>query len=244
MIVNNNNLTFCRLRALFTVSAAGVRIWAYLSQALFRYFSTIHYRRRILSTFGVNILILLLGWIIPLIATTSMLAIPLAYQYEPESRICFLTTKYFFSSALVSICALFIPICIIILLYGSILREITHQNPLPSTAINTIRYKRNLKVFHNILISIGIIVFAGIPFILSVILNAISKSPWILYSIITLSISLAVSLESMILFFTTKKVKKMFYAKIGYHPIQVQRIQVRKIDLAATIGNRILPINN
>jgi hypothetical protein len=101
------------------------------------------------------------------------------------------------------------------------------------------RYKRNLKVFHNILISVCIIIVCGTPFVVSIIINAISKTPWMFYSIIVLSISLAISLESIVLFFTTKGVKEIFYAKIGYRRLGVKTRQLRKTDQIIIIESQI-----
>lgn len=239
---DNDHSLSCQLRAFFTVYTAASQILAYLSQAIFRYFSMMHYRRKILLSYRVNIPIILLGWMLPLIITAGVLASPYGYRYEPESRLCFLTTKYFFTSALVGISVLFTPITIIIILYGFILRKITHdQRQFQSNAINLMRYKRNLKVFHNIMISVVIIMVCGTPYIISMIINVFSRAPWIFYPLIMLSISFAAALESMVLFFRTSKIKEAFYMKIGLRRADLQVVELRRRDQIN--GNQIVPVN-
>ncbi|CAF4408033.1 unnamed protein product, partial [Adineta steineri] len=158
MISNNNNinLLFCQLCGFFGQYIAGTQIFTFLAQAIFRYFATVLYRQKILLTFRVNTIIIILGWIIPLIITASLLVLPLAYQYEPESRICFTSTKYLLGALIISIFIFFMPLTIIIGLYGLILWNLTHFDRFQSDANNIIRYKRNIKVFHNILLIVAI----------------------------------------------------------------------------------------
>lgn len=240
---NYDQSSSCQLRAFFTTYTIGSQILGYLSQAIFRYFSTMHYRRKILLTYRVNIPIILLGWMFSLIITAGVLASPYSYQYESESRMCFLTTKHFFTSALVGISVLLTPITTIIILYGLILRKITHdQHQFQSNAINLMRYKRNLKVFHNIMINVVIMIVSGTPYIISIIVNAFSQSPWIFYPLIMLSISVAATVETMLLFFRTSKVKEVFYMKIGFRQDVIPVVELRGRDQMN--GNQIVPVNN
>ncbi|CAF1185135.1 unnamed protein product [Adineta steineri] len=242
MISNNNNVNylFCQLCGFFTLYTAGTQIFTILAQAIFRYFATVLYRKKVLLTFRVNTIIIILGWIIPLIISASLLVLPLAYQYEPESRICYPSTRYLLGAAIVSIFIFFVPLTIIIGLYGLILWNLTHFDRFQSDANNIIRYKRNIKVFHNILLIVAIMLVCGVPYLLCIIINIISETPWILYSIKTLCISLSITLEALVLFFTNDKIKKILYEKIGFHQTQVQPIQSRKTNHINR--NQILPV--
>ncbi|UJR25777.1 hypothetical protein I4U23_007130 [Adineta vaga] len=229
------NSTFCQFYGFFTLYTAGTHIFTYLAQAIFRYFSTVLYRRKILLTFRLNIIIILLGWIIPFNVTGSLLALSSTYQYEPESRICFSSTKQFLPSVIISSIIFFMPLLTIVALYGLILWNLTQYNRDQTTSINHIRYKRNMKVFHNILISVCIILVCGIPYILSVITNAIGQSPWILYSMTILSISLATTLDSIVLFFTTDKIREIFNEKISFYQFEIPGIQFRRTNQIAPV---------
>ncbi|CAF1300199.1 unnamed protein product [Adineta steineri] len=243
MISNNNNninFLFCQLCGFFSLYTAGTQIFTILAQAIFRYFATVLYRKKILLTFRVNTIIIILGWIIPLIISASLLVLPLAYQYEPESRICYPSTKYLLGALIVSIFIFFMPLTIIIGLYGLILWNLTHFDRFQSDANNIIRYKRNIKVFHNILLIVAIMLVCGVPYLLCIIINIISETPWILYSIKTLSISLSIALEALVLFFTNGKIKKKLYEKIGFNQTQVQGIQSRRTNHINR--NQILPV--
>jgi len=220
------NLTFCKIRAFIYVFACAVKSLSYLVQAISRWFITVHYKHRILLTFRTNMLIILTSWIIGLIASSCLLFSSKAYQYEPESGLCVLTSKVFLTSFIPVLIIFFIPANIIILLYGIILRHTVHIHRVHPNSFAKITNKRNIQVYRNILILLGIVIVSGTPYFLSVIINGITEGPWALYSIAVIFIGMAAAMESLAIFFTNDQVKKLFYKKISSH-------RTRKIAVVA-----------
>ena len=204
---------FCRIRAFLYLSACSTITYSYLIQAISRYFITVLYQHRILLTFRTNWLLIVTSWILSILIAASMFTSPSAYQYEPESRMCLLTSKAFTPSFLGMTLAFCIPLQIIILLYALILRSATRQQRTSNTLVAR-RLRRNLKVFQTILIFVSIMTLGGMPFFLSVVINRIHRIPWPWYSLSILFISLSCALEAVALFFTNFQVKKLVRTRI------------------------------
>ena len=208
------NPFFCRISAFIYVFACAVKVLSYLVQAISRWFITIHYRHRNLLRFRTNVFIIATSWIVSFIVAICLLFSPQAYQFESESRLCVLSSKSFVTSFIPGIIIYFIPASTIILLYGIILRYTTHVYRVHPNGFMYMTNKRNVQVYRNILILIGIVLTSGTPYFMSVIINGITKGPWILYSIAVVFIALAAAMESVAVFFTSNQVRKLFYKKV------------------------------
>jgi hypothetical protein len=104
-----------------------------------------------------------------------------AYEYEDEFDACILTRKHFLISFIVSILIFVLPMIIISIVYGMIIchtKDHTHIHPKNG---NTLRTKRNMKVFKNFLIYTNILGINGTPYFLSIIFNNIVVIAWPLY---------------------------------------------------------------
>ena len=214
---HNPPTIFCRIRAFLYLSSCSTITYSYLIQAISRYFITVVYRYRFLLTFRTNWILIVISWILSILIAASMFSSPSAYQYEPESRMCLLTSKAFTSSFVSMTFAFCIPLQIIVLLYALILRRATRQQRTSSTLV-ALRLRRNLKVFQNILIFVSIMTLGGTPFFLSVVINRIHRIPWPWYSLSILFISLSCALESVALFFTNFQVKRLVCARMHGQP--------------------------
>ncbi len=221
---NDRYTTYCRITAYLFSFFCVTKILSYLIQAISRYFITILYKHEKLLTYRVNVIMIILNWIVGLIIASGFLASPVAFQYEPESRLCLLTTKVFHTSFTLMIIAFAIPTSVIIILYVLILRHITAANHVQPSTVTRGNNKRNLKVFQNILMHLAIVIIGGTPFILSIIINKITKMPWPFYSIGILFIALSAAIESVTIFVTNKDVKTIFYDKIGFHQAEEMRV--------------------
>jgi hypothetical protein len=208
------NLGFCRISAFIYVFACAVKSLSYLVQAISRWFITIHYRHRNLLRFRTNIFIIITSWLVGLIAAVCLLFFPQAYQYESESRLCVLTSKVFLTSFIPAMTIFFIPASTIILLYGIIVRHTIRVYRTHPKGFMYMTNKRNIQVYRNILIIIGIVLISGTPYFMSVIINGITKGPWVLYSMAVVFIALAAAMESIAIFFTSNQVRKVFYKKV------------------------------
>ena len=206
--------TFCKIRAFIYLFACSVKSLSYLVQAISRWFITIHYKHRLLVKYRTNIIIIITSWIVSLTISAGMFISPLSYKYEPMSKLCVLTSTVFPTSFITILLVFLIPVHVIILLYGIILWHTTRIQRIHPHGFTEITSKRNLKVFHHILILVIILIVGGTPYCLSIIINKIGETPWPLYSLSIVFISLSASMESITIFYINQQVKTLFYNKI------------------------------
>lgn len=224
---------FCRIRAFLLLLACLAKVLSYLTQAISRFFINVLHKHRSLLTYRTNGIMIFVNWLVSLIIAAATLISPVAFQYESESRFCLLTTKVFHTSITLMIIAFLIPVVIIIILYGIILRNSTRLNRIqPNNSIMR-NNKRDLKVFRNILLLLVIIITCGTPFLLSIIINKIADTPWPLYSIAILFIALSSAAEVLAIFLTHRDIKTILYGnRVGRR----RRIQTTATAvLAATV---------
>ncbi|CAF1534966.1 unnamed protein product, partial [Rotaria sordida] len=155
--------TACRIYAFLFLLACIAKIFSYLIQAISRYFIVILYKHKILLTYCTSILLILFSWICSLILGSSMLISPVAFQYEPESHFCVLTTKVFHTSFTLMIIAFLLPVNAIVLLYGIILRHTTRTNLIHVNHVLKNNNKRSIKVFRDILMVVVVLIIGGTP---------------------------------------------------------------------------------
>ena len=209
-------IKFCQVHACLFLFACIVKVYSYVIQAISRFFITILYKHKNLLTYRINKFMIIISWIVSLMISTGMLISPVSFEYETESRLCLLTSKHFHTSFTLMVVAYLIPVNIIIILYGIILWYTTRPNRVHPNNITIGNNKRNIKVFQKILLLLAIVIIGGIPYLLAVIINKIATTPWPLYSISILFITLSAATESLTIFLTNKDIKTIFYAKIPF----------------------------
>jgi hypothetical protein len=204
----NTSTIFCKIRAFLITYATIVKGYAYLVQAISRFFITVLYKRRFLLTFRFNWIMIITSWIV-----NGMFISPLTYQYEPESHLCNLTTQNFLTSFLAIAIVFFVTTNTVIILY-----EIIFLAYYATQFIN-------------------ILVIGGTPYLLCVIFNVISTLPCPLYSISILFIACAAAVESIALLFTNAPLRKIFFNKQGWfqtnEPAIVMRTQLNRTNQIA-----------
>ena len=233
--------TPCRIRGFLFLFACTEKMYSYLIQAISRYFITVLYKRKSLLTYRTNGSLILASWIHSFVLAAGMLISPVAFQYEVESRLCVMTSKVFHTSFTAMVLAFVVPVSIIIFLYLNILWRTVLTNQIQPDAVSKRNNKRNLTVFQNILILLTIPFVGGSPFLLSIIINRISRSPWPLYAASIFFISLSSAIESLVLFFTNNEVKRIVYGRIGLHQVVDgdDAVVVRPRMRVWTLSNRI-----
>ncbi|CAF1502747.1 unnamed protein product, partial [Rotaria sordida] len=221
----------------------GATILSYSSmiQAISRFFIIILYKHRILLTFRIHWLMIIISWIISSIIASSLLISSVAYQYEDESRVCTLTRKNFLISFLSSIIIFIFPMITITILYGIIIWHIKQHKHINLGSTNASRAQRNTKVFKNIFIFTSILGIGGIPYLISTIVNRIVPIPWPLYSISFLFIACASAIGSLAILLTNEQTKEIFCAKLHCRQL-IRTGQVRNKKLARI--NQIMPYYN
>ena len=206
---------FCRMRGFLFLLGCIAKMCSYLIQAISRYFFTVLYKRKSLLTYRTNASLILAGWIYSLILACTLLVSPVAFQYEIESRLCVMTSKIFHTSFTLMVLAFVIPVNIIICLYGSILWHTFRSNQIQPSAVERRNNKRNIKVFQNILMLLGIVLVGGTPFVFSTIINRIGQTPWPWYAISIFFIVLSTAVESLLVLFTNKEVRRVIIGRCG-----------------------------
>jgi hypothetical protein len=205
------------------------------------FFITILYKHKFLISFRANWIIIITNWALTGVITVGTFLSPLAYAYEPESGLCFLTTKYFVTSFTVVTLVFVTSVGTMVILYGIIIWYITRKNQINPNSQSTLRAKRNMKVFRKVFIFTGTLFISGTPFFLCTILHRIGQAPWPLYAIVHLFIAFSAALDSIILLFTNREVKTILFAKIYCR-------QVNSSDESMTMNinraKQIVPYNN
>jgi hypothetical protein len=183
-------------------------------QAISRFFIIILHKHRILLTFRVNCMMILISWIVSGIIAGCLFISPVAYQYEVESHTCAVTRKSFLIPFLASVVIFMIPMITITILYTIIIYHTKQHSYIDPKSGNTLRAKRNIKVFKNIFIYTSILGIGGTPYLISIIMNTILPMSLSFYSISFLFIACASAIGSIAIVFINDQVKTIFCAKI------------------------------
>lgn len=213
------NTTFCKTLAFIATYSTLTKTYSYLAMAISCFFTTVLYKHRILLSFRVNWMIIIINWMVTGVIAVGIFLSPLGYVYEPESGFCFLTTKHFATSFTVLTLVFLISVGTMVILYGIILCHITQQNQIAPNSRSTQRAKRNMKVFRKVFFFIGTLFVGGTPFFLCIILHRIGITPWSLYAVAHLFVAFSAALDSIILLFANRDVRTIFFAKLHCHPV-------------------------
>ena len=215
---------FCELKGFLYCFASSVKSLSYLVQAISRCLIIVRYKHVLLRRFRVYILLLLSSWALSLIICGSILFFPSAYRYEPESRLCVLTSKAFLTSFIPVVLLFFVPLVMIFLLYGLIIWQTTFLQRTRPNGLRKMAMQRNLHVYRNILFLVAIMVIGGMPYVLAVIINRFNTIPSWLYSVSICFISFAATTESLVIFFTHRQIREWYEQK--RHFFQANRVAI------------------
>ncbi|CAF1182410.1 unnamed protein product [Adineta ricciae] len=213
---------FCQISACLATFSTGIVAHSCLVQAIYRFFLLILSKHKNLLTFRTNSIIILISWLINLLIAVGMFISPFAYQYDPESHFCTLTTHYFPTSFSISILFVFITALTLIILYGIILYQTIDQFDFNSRSRN----RRNRKLFHYIIFTVSLHVLGGIPYIICLLMNRFGRAPASLYSIEVLSLTFTSAIHSIFLFGVNRQVRQILFRKrnqISSHPMNIRK---------------------
>jgi hypothetical protein len=214
LLPDETNTLSCKIRSFIATYATLIKAYSYLVMAICCFFVTVLYKHKILRSFLIHWMVIIMSWIFSGIITLGTFLSPLAYAYEPESGLCFLTTKHFVTSFTVVTLVVVLTLGTIIILYGIIIRQITRYNQINPISRSTLRAKRNMKVLRKICIFVSILLVGGTPYLFCTILHQIGQAPWPLYAIVHLFIASSAAVESIALLFTNDQVRTIFLAKL------------------------------
>lgn len=204
----------CQIYGFLTFFASAVLAFSYNIQVLSRFFITVLYKHRFLTTFYLNWILIVVSWCISGIVTGCLAISPEAYQYEPMSHVCVLSTRNFTTSFTYSAVVIVSTCSTMSILYGIILCKTVRHTGINSNHVTALRVKRNMKVFKRLFMFIGIFGFGALPYFLCVILNCFDATPWPLYTIAYLCVSVAAAANSVAILLTNDQVKEILLKKL------------------------------
>ena len=218
---------FCRITACLATYSTGVVAHSCIVQAIFRFNVTVLSKHKYLLTFRTNWMIIVVSWVINGIIAVGMFISPFAYQYEPESHFCLLTTHHFRTSLTASVLFVGITVFILVILYGIVLHHTMYHTRINPHNESTLRARRNKRVFQNIVFSVGVHAVGGMPYICCLIMNRVRQAPRPLYSVAVLSLSFTSAVHSIFLFMVSKQVQEILLARATEYSAQTTKLRKR-----------------
>jgi hypothetical protein len=222
------NPLVCRVYACLAIFGNGVITSSCVVQAMSRFFITILYKYRILLTYRTNWIMIISVWIGSGLFSSILLFVPRAYQYEPESLFCTLTTHNFETSFIGSVIILVSLLILMTTLYGMILYHTARHTRINPNGANTLRARRNKKVFQNVFLFVGIFALGMALYSICSILNRVGEVPWPLYSISVLFIALASVINSIALLATNEQLKGILMSRPINAPYTVRTVKTNQ----------------
>jgi hypothetical protein len=208
---------FCKISACLATFSTGVVAHSCIVQAVSRFFMTVVYKYKHLLTYRTNWIIIITSCVVNGVVAVGMFISPLAYQYDPESHFCTLTTHNFLTSTIISILFVAVTVILLVVLYGIILHHTIYHTHINPNSESTLRARRNKRVFQNIIFSVSVHAVGGIPYIICIIMNRTGQASWPLYSIAVLSLSFTSAIHSVFLLVINDQVKRILFVKLTGH---------------------------
>jgi hypothetical protein len=213
------NQSACVFRGYAFAVLSAATSYSYTAHALSRLFFVIFSKHRFLLKYHVHFGLIVGTWLVSILIPIEPLFYN-GYQYEKESRLCIVTTKQFCTSFYIIIMVFMFPVNVIIVIYGIILKHIRNSahriNPIPQQNAN-VNIKREVKVFLNIIIQVGILSFGGTPFFILVVWHSQQEPPEWFYSISSFCISLGFSIMMLVCFLMNKTIQETLPVRFRRH---------------------------
>jgi hypothetical protein len=212
----------CAFRAYLQIMLSTSICYSYSIQAISRLFYSVYYKKKYLQTWRIHWILIIISWIISILTPIVPFFFEHGYELQTVSRVCTISAKVTITSIYIFITMFFIPLNLVIIIYGIILhfarqsarRIAAHASSTISslTTGNVARpnMKREMKLMKNMLIRSSILACGGIPYSILVLWYAIQKEtvPEPLYSFSIYTVVIFIAISMVALFFMNKQVKK------------------------------------
>jgi len=196
---------------------------SYAVQSISRLFFSVLYKHQYLLSWRIHCYLIIANYLLTIVGPIPLVFMKNGCGLEPESRLCTVTTKVFSASMWAVTIAYLIPLSIVTIIYGIILyraRQSTRRVGAfaPSMISNAVtnnnvpNFKREIKLMKNILILVGILVCAGIPYLTLVIWHVTKiqpPPPEATYLLAMITISVFFAIKMITLFFMNKEVRNI-----------------------------------
>jgi hypothetical protein len=199
---------WCQIRTYFTHVCFCAFYYSFVLQAVFRLFRIVFYRHKILQSFGIFVLAIIIQWILSFLFILPNLLLN-DFQYLSSEYNCWIHFENIRGLIMVTITIYNNPISIIVTIYIQIIRYTRRAVDVQQRRQRS--NKRDIIILKRIVILAFIIVGIGLPTVAIVLVYLITKYiiPFA-YHIQGLSISLGVLVGSISLVFITPQIQKVF----------------------------------
>lgn len=203
--------------------------YSFVLQAVFRLFRIVFYRFKVLQSFGVCLLSVVIQWILSFLFILPNLLLD-DFRYQASEFNCWIAFDNVRGLILVTLTIFNNPLSIIFTIYTQIIRYTRRQAHLQQRRQNA--NQRDLAVLKRIVILVFIIVIIGLPTLVVIIVYLITNRiiPYA-YHIQGLCIALGVLVASISLVFLTPQLQQIFrksYARIQpHHTLTMAVVQER-----------------
>jgi hypothetical protein len=199
---------WCQIRTYFAHVCFCALYYSFVLQATFRLFRIVFYKHKILQSFGVFILAIILQWILSFLVILPNILLN-DFQYLPLEYNCWIAFQNIRGLVMVMLNIYNNPLSIIFTIYTQIIRYTRRTAQTQQRRINSNR--RDIAILKRIVILVSIIVGIGLPTVVIVLIYLISNyvTPFA-YHIQGLSISFGVLVASISLVFITPQMQKIF----------------------------------
>ena len=191
---------------MYSVTCCGIS-WSHAVLASNRLCYSLFPRQRWLLTYTCAWYLIAIHWIL-----TFGLPLPLiffdAYQYQPESRICILTTRQTSTSLTGVILFYNIPFTSVIIVYILVWCHARRSN---NTTIS--RNTRDLAIMRHILTLVIIDIVCGHPYMTLILLDYLGEATKEWYLSVTVFITLSVTANMCAIFIFNRKLRKLLWSK-------------------------------
>jgi hypothetical protein len=217
-----SNQPACLFRAYCYNGVCIAVISSYTVQSISRFFFSVLYKHKYLLSWRIHWYLIIANYLLTIVGPIPLVFMKNGCGLEPESRLCTVTTKVFSASMWAVTIAYLFPLSIVTVVYGIIFYYARQSTRRVSTCVsnrtsNAIAHNyvpnlnREMKLMKNILILVGILVCAGIPYLTLVIWHVTQKRPPAepTYLLAMIAISVFFAIKMIILFYMNKEVKNV-----------------------------------
>lgn len=199
---------WCEIRAYFAHVCFCAFYYSFILQAIFRLFRIVFYKMKILQSFKIFIIAIVIQWVLSLGFIFPYIIFQ-DFQYQPFHYNCWISFKNLRGMLLATLTIYGCPPMLIFLIYRYILRYIRQTiNIRPKRRIVN---RRNMFILKRIVILLLFLVLIGIPTLSVLMIYIITDylSP-LAYDIQAVNISLGLVITPITLVFITPKIRRIF----------------------------------
>jgi hypothetical protein len=221
----------CEIRAYFVYVCFCAFYYSFILQAIFRLFRIVFYKMKILQSFRVFIIAIVIQWTLSLIFILPHIILR-DFQYQSLNYNCWISFKNLRGMFLATLNIYGCPLMIIFIIYTYIHRYI--RRTINIRQKRRIMNRRNMIILRRTIILLLFLVLIGVPTLSVLMIYIITDylTPFV-YDIQSVNISLGLVITPITLIFITPKIRRIF-----------RRNRKQKYRISTTSTPSELPLEN